>query len=150
MLLSPFLDKTFKPYLLARNNFQINIFLFFLTIFISYTGYTAGYITIELILYTLIIAATAEEWFFRVYFQSHLITLLSIRLSKKASGITGIVISSLLFSALHAISLNNIHFIYLVFFPSIFYGYIYLKTKDFILIVNLHFISNIFLYACTT
>lgn len=117
---------------------------------ISYIGYTTGSITIELILYTLIIAAIAEEWFFRVYFQSRLIRLLSTRLSKKTANISGIIITSLFFSGMHAIAQENVHLIYIIFIPSAIYGYVYLKTNNFMLIVNLHFISNILLYSSIT
>ncbi|WP_345780604.1 CPBP family glutamic-type intramembrane protease [Sulfurihydrogenibium sp.] len=51
--------------------------------------------------------------------------------------------TSILFTIPHIILYFDLHS-FLVFFPSLFYGYVFNKTKSFILVAVLHFLSNIF------
>jgi len=146
MLLSPYIDKEFKP---LRSNLKKrpDLFLTGLSIIISFLAYRSGNISLTLILYTLVISAIPEEWFFRIYCQPRLIKYCSSFMTKRTGVIIGITLTSVLFSALHAIAQENIHQMYLIFIPSMIYGYAYHKTRDLLLIVNLHFISNIILYS---
>jgi len=149
MLLSPYIDRSFQASVLpaSSSSRKINLALCLTAFIISYFGFIIEHLSIRLIIFTLLISAIPEEWFFRVYFQPKLIKFLYSYLPENKASISGIILTSLLFSCTHAIAQQNIHFIYLVFLPSIFYGYIYLRTNDFFLIVNLHFISNIILYT---
>jgi len=145
MLLTPYLDKAFQPQLTFVNK-PLNIFIATFSIAICTFGFIYEYLSLELIIYTLTISALAEEWFFRVYFQSKVITFTLNFTNKKLGVLTGIVLTSIFFSGLHAIAQNNMLMMALIFFPSMIYGYIYYKTRDFLLITNIHFISNILLY----
>jgi len=71
--------------------------------------------------------AFSEELFFRVYLLSYFSNLLT----------------SVLFTIPHIIVYQDLHSI-LTFFPSLFYGFVYQKTKSFSLAVVLHFLSNEF------
>ena len=82
-------------------------------------------------LITLAIAALPEEWFFRGYIQDRL-----------GNGVLAILISSLLFSLVHVISISWMVGM-LVFIPSLIYGYIYRKTGDIVLVILLHSLSNL-------
>jgi len=149
MLLSPYLDYTFKPSLhLAKSlKKKTNIFFILFSIGVSFFGFISNALSLELIIFTLIISSIPEEWFFRAYFQPKTIQYFKLFFNENISNIIGIILTSILFSSIHAISQNNISLIYLIFIPSIFYGYIFLKTKDIILVINLHFISNTMLYT---
>lgn len=74
--------------------------------------------------------AFSEELFFRVYLLSYFSNLLT----------------SILFTIPHIIIYQDLHS-FLTFFPSLFYGFVYQKTKSFSLVVVLHFISNEFYVA---
>jgi membrane protease YdiL (CAAX protease family) len=71
--------------------------------------------------------AFSEELFFRVYLLSYFSNLLT----------------SILFTIPHTIIYQDLHS-FVTFFPSLFYGFVYQKTKSFSLVVVLHFISNEF------
>lgn len=149
MLLSPYIDGKFKvPDLKTISyNRNINIILCLLIFIILYIGIINNQLSIKLILFTLFISTIPEEWFFRVYFQTQLIKYLSTHTTNKKSTTSGIILTSLFFSCMHVIMQGDIHLIYLIFFPSVLYGYIYLITKNLFLVINLHFISNILLYT---
>ena len=74
--------------------------------------------------------AFSEELFFRVYLLSYFSNLLT----------------SILFTIPHIIIYQDLHS-FLTFFPSLFYGFVYQKTKSFSLVVVLHFLSNQFYIA---
>ncbi|ACN98207.1 caax amino protease family protein [Sulfurihydrogenibium azorense Az-Fu1] len=71
--------------------------------------------------------AFSEELFFRVYLMSFF------------SNFT----TSILFTIPHILLYGDLHS-FLVFLPSLIYGFVYQKTKSFILIAVLHFLSNVF------
>ena len=77
-----------------------------------------------------IFIAFSEELFFRVYLLSYFSNLLT----------------SILFTIPHIIIYQDLHS-FLTFFPSLFYGFVYQKTKSFSLVVVLHFLSNEFYVA---
>ena len=70
--------------------------------------------------------ALSEEIFFRVYLMSFFSNF----------------ITSILFTIPHILLYGDLHS-FLVFFPSLIYGLVYQKSKSFILVAVLHFLSNI-------
>ncbi|PMP76941.1 MAG: CPBP family intramembrane metalloprotease [Sulfurihydrogenibium sp.] len=73
------------------------------------------------------LTAFSEELFFRVYMMKYFSNL----------------ITSILFTVPHIVLYNDLHS-FLVFFPSLFYGFVYQRTKSLILVTVLHFLSNVF------
>lgn len=80
---------------------------------------------------TLIFAALPEEWFFRAYFMMRI-----------GTGWYANLITSLLFALLHGLT-HDIVTAALVFAPSLFYGWLYQRTRDLPLLVLLHTLSNL-------
>jgi membrane protease YdiL (CAAX protease family) len=80
---------------------------------------------------TLLIAALPEEWFFRAYFMTRL-----------GKGIRANVIASALFSLMHGLT-QGWAAAFLVFVPSLFYGWLYQRTRDLPLLVLVHALSNL-------
>ena len=85
-------------------------------------------------LMTFFIAALPEEWFFRAYF---MIRIEKIGLRPYQANI----ITSLFFALLH-LPVQG-WFGLTVFIPSLIYGYIYQRSRDIVLVILLHAISNI-------
>ncbi len=86
---------------------------------------------LEASLSTLVTAALPEEWFFRAYF-----------MTSAGTGFTANVVASILFSTLHGLT-RGWQIAALVFVPSLFYGWLYRRTRDFPLLVLAHALSNI-------
>jgi membrane protease YdiL (CAAX protease family) len=80
---------------------------------------------------TLLTAALPEEWFFRAYFMTRL-----------GNGIRANLAVSLLFSLLHGLTRGWITAL-LVFAPSLFYGWLFQRTRDFPLLTLVHAFSNL-------
>ncbi len=80
---------------------------------------------------TLLLAALPEEWFFRAYFMARLRGRFRSNLA-----------ASVLFSLLHGLTRGWITAL-LVFVPSLFYGWLYQRTKDLPLVVLVHTLSNL-------
>jgi membrane protease YdiL (CAAX protease family) len=80
---------------------------------------------------TLFLAALPEEWFFRAYFMTRL-----------GHGRSSNLIASLLFSLLHGLTRDWTAAL-LVFVPSLFYGWLYQRTRDLPLLVLIHALSNL-------
>ena len=80
---------------------------------------------------TLLTAAIPEEWFFRAYFMTRL-----------GKGRWSNIMASLLFSLMHGLTRGWTAAI-LVFVPSLFYGWLYQRTRDLPLLVLAHTLSNI-------
>ena len=80
---------------------------------------------------TLVTAALPEEWFFRAYFMSRL-----------GGGMRSNVLASLLFSLLHGLTRSWVT-AGLVFIPSLFYGWLYQRTRDLPLLMLVHALSNL-------
>ena len=89
---------------------------------------------VDLFTTMVLVAALPEEWFFRAYLQKRL-----------GNHIAAVLISSLLFTLMHYITHLSVD-AWLVFIPSVFFGWVYKKTDDFILIVILHALSNLLYY----
>lgn len=81
-----------------------------------------------------LVAALPEEWFFRAYLQKRM-----------GNGVAAVSIVSLMFSLMHFITRSSVDAC-LVFIPSLFYGYVYKKTSDLVLVVLLHALSNLVYY----
>lgn len=90
---------------------------------------------IGLFVMMLLVAALPEEWFFRAYLQKRL-----------GNSVVAILLVSLMFTLMHFI-ISNSYVSLLVFIPSIFFGWIYKKTDDIVLVVMLHALSNLLFYA---
>ncbi len=89
---------------------------------------------INLFTMMLLLAALPEEWFFRAYLQKRL-----------GNSITAILVVSLMFTLMHFITSNSFVSL-LVFIPSVFFGWVYKKTDDMVLVVMLHALSNLLFY----
>jgi membrane protease YdiL (CAAX protease family) len=80
---------------------------------------------------TLLMAALPEEWFFRAYFMTRL-----------GKGVRANAMASVLFSLMHGLT-RGWTAAALVFLPSLFYGWLYQRTRDLPLLVLVHALSNI-------
>ena len=80
---------------------------------------------------TLLLAAVPEEWFFRAYF-----------MPRMGRGWRANLIASLLFSLLHGLVHGGMVALQ-VFIPSLFYGWLYQRTKDLPLLILVHALSNL-------
>jgi len=80
---------------------------------------------------TLVTAALPEEWFFRAYFMARL-----------GHGIRANLVASLLFSLVHGLTRGWIT-AGLVIAPSLLYGWLYQRTRDFPMLTLLHALSNL-------
>jgi len=87
---------------------------------------------------TLLLTALPEEWFFRGYFMSRL----------EQTGFTPLyanLSASTLFALLHVPTQGL--FGLSVFIPSLFYGWLYQRSRDLVLVILLHALSNIIFFA---
>lgn len=80
---------------------------------------------------TLLTAALPEEWFFRAYFMARI-----------GNGVRANIGASLLFSLMHGLTRGWIT-AGLVFIPSLFYGWLYQRTRDIPLLILVHALSNL-------
>ncbi len=88
----------------------------------AYASYTAAMV---------LTAALPEEWFFRAYFMTRI-----------GSGWRANILASLLFAFMHCLTWGWIAAV-LVFIPSLFYGWLYQRTRDVVLLVLVHGLSNL-------
>ena len=80
---------------------------------------------------TLLTAALPEEWFFRAYFMDRL-----------GKGWGANAIASILFALLHGLT-HDWSIALQVFVPSLFYGWLYQRTRDLLLLILAHTLSNL-------
>ena len=85
----------------------------------------------EFALTALLLAALPEEWFFRAYF-----------MMRVGGDIRANLVTSVVFSLLHGLTWGWVTAL-LVFVPSLFYGWLYRKTRDLVLLVLAHLLSNL-------
>jgi len=97
---------------------------------------------------TLAFAALPEEWFFRAYLMTQLNKIntgaffLKFKINNSQSSfLLANTITSTLFALLHTPTQG--WFGLIIFFPSLFYGWIYQRSKDLMLVILLHGLSNI-------
>ncbi len=104
----------------------------------------------SLILTTLLLTALPEEFFFRAYLQSRLISLMQISKRGRAR-ITRFVLDNIaniyvsIFFALLHLPVQGVKGL-MVFFPSLLFGWIYQKTSDLLLVVLSHALANLILF----
>ncbi len=87
---------------------------------------------------TLLLTALPEEWFFRGYFMSRL----------EQAGFNSLyanLSTSTLFALLHVPTQGLLGLS--VFFPSLIFGWVYQRSRDLILVILLHALSNIIFFA---
>ncbi len=87
---------------------------------------------------TLLLTALPEEWFFRGYFMSRL----------ERAGFNSLYANlgaSTLFALLHVPTQGL--FGLSVFIPSLFFGWVYQRSRDLVLVILLHALSNIIFFA---
>ena len=89
---------------------------------------------IDLFIMMVLVAALPEEWFFRVYLQKRL-----------GNSVAAVLVVSLMFSLMHFITRGGI-VAWLVFIPSVIFGWVYKSTGNLILVVILHALSNLVYY----
>jgi membrane protease YdiL (CAAX protease family) len=132
MLFLPLLDRHWQIPAVPRSRSHI---LAWLALLIAGTGLVAWRPSeMPFALATLLTAALPEEWFFRAYFMVRL-----------GDGIRGNVGASLLFSLLHGLTWGWVTAV-LVFVPSLFYGWLFQRTRDVTLATLVHALSNL-IYA---
>ncbi len=97
---------------------------------------------------TLAFAALPEEWFFRVYLMTQLNKVttgaffLKFKINNSQSSfLLANTTTSILFALLHTPGQG--WFGLIIFFPSLFYGWVYQRSKDLVLVILLHGLSNI-------
>lgn len=89
---------------------------------------------VDLFVVMVTVAALPEEWFFRAYLQKRL-----------GNSIAAVLLVSLIFSSMHYITQASAS-AWLVFIPSVFFGWMYKKTGDIVLVVISHALSNLLYY----
>jgi len=146
MLFLPLLDKQWVFPDLKPNGNRLAIWLVLAATGLILLASKPNYINAAI--NTLFFAAFPEEWFFRGYFMQQLARQkFSWRLSDqgtnnmRCSAGTANIISSVLFALLHIPTQGWAGLA--VFFPSLFYGWIYQKSGDIVLLIFLHALSNI-------
>ncbi len=129
MLFFPLLDPCWRPPgvpLVRRHVIGWSLVLLSVTALLiwrpGYLSYSAA---------MLLTAALPEEWFFRAYF-----------MTRAGQGWQANIAASLLFSLMHGITWGWIAAV-LVFIPSLFYGWLYQRTRDLPLLILAHALSNI-------
>jgi len=88
---------------------------------------------------TLLFAALPEEWFFRAYF------MIRLRQNLGSNMLAANLVTSLVFSLLHGLTQSWTQAV-LVFLPSLAFGWFYQRSRDIVLVILTHGLSNL-LYA---
>ena len=132
MLFLPLFDCGWRIPALPRSRYQYLIWAGLLAAAIAILAWRPSETPFALA--TLVLAALPEEWFFRAYFMARL-----------GQGIRANALASLLFSMLHGLTRGWIT-AGLVFIPSLFYGWLYQRTRDMPLLTLAHALSNL-IYA---
>lgn len=134
MLFFPLLDRRWRPPALPHKTSQIiawaGLALTIGALVLAQPQHLATAVS------ALFIAALPEELFFRAYFMARLET------QQRFNPVSANLTASLLFSLVHGLSRDWMTAL-LVFIPSLFYGWLYQRTRDLPLIVLLHALSNL-------
>jgi len=130
MLFFPFVDSKWKKPDLSLRKISISVCLVYILIIILLVLNLEKW---QLIISSLLLAALPEEWFFRGYF------LVRIKQILKSSWQAN-TLTSLAFSLLHLPTQG--WFGLSVFFPSLLFGWLYLKTNNLFLVIGIHALSN--------
>lgn len=129
MLFLPLLDRGWRIPPLPRSRYQYLIWAGLLATAIAILAWRLSETPFALA--TLLMAAIPEEWFFRGYFMARL-----------GHGIRANALASLLFSLLHGLTQGWIT-AGLVFAPSLFFGWLYQRTRDMPVLALTHALSNL-------
>lgn len=136
LLLLPLADRRWKPPPLPRRMGQFVVW-----------GALAATIAVMALLFphqrvyaieTLVFAALPEEWFFRGYL-----------LERLGSNWRANLIASVVFAVLHGLSRSWANAA-LVFAPSLFFGWLYLRGRDLPLVVLVHALGNLLVAVAWT
>jgi len=129
MLFYPLTDPHWRPPALRRHQRNILAWAAILLVAAVLLVWRPGYVAYGGS--TLLMAALPEEWFFRAYF-----------MARMGSGWQANVIASLLFCAMHGLTWGWIAAV-LVFIPSLCYGWLYQRSRDLVLLILVHGLSNL-------
>ena len=129
MLFLPLFDRGWRVPALPRSRFHYPIWAGLLVAGIALLVWRPSELPFALV--TLFMAALPEEWFFRAYFMTRI-----------GKGWRANLVASLLFSLLHGLT-QGWPAATRVFAPSLFYGWLYQRTGDLILLVLAHALSNL-------
>ena len=129
MLFLPLLDRGWRVPDLPRSRSHHQIWAGLLISFIALLVWRPS--EVPFAFSTFLMAAVPEEWFFRAYF-----------MSRSGKGIRANAIASVLFCLIHGLTRGWTAAV-LVFVPSLFYGWLYQRTRDLPLLVLVHALSNL-------
>ncbi len=129
MFFLPLLDREWRLPGLPRTQPHVIAWLLLLAMLAAPVAWTPHYP--ELVLTGLLFTALPEEWFFRAYFMERI-----------GTGWRANLITSALFSLMHGLTRDWTTAL-LVFLPSLFYGWLYQRTRDLPLLVLVHALSNV-------
>ncbi|MBN1805969.1 MAG: CPBP family intramembrane metalloprotease [Sedimentisphaerales bacterium] len=101
--------------------------------------------------YQLMYVAVAEEIFFRGYFQSNVLRLLTMTIRKKHAILEKncVMISATVFAISHCLILGKIMPI-ITFFPGLVFGWLLVRTKSLLAPILFHGLANIFYGSIAT
>ena len=163
MLFLPLLDRVWRVPALPRSRPHLLVWAALLTGGIALLIWRPS--EMPFALSALLMAALPEEWFFRAYFMTQLQTACLEHVARmEQSGTRGTitppgfhfipsglhaltlwfpnVAASILFSLMHGLTRGWTAAV-LVFVPSLFYGWLYQRTRDLPLLVLVHALSNL-------
>lgn len=129
MLFLPLLDRKWKLPDIPRDKQQWGVSAGLILFGAALLVWKPEYLSFGLA--TLFLAALPEEWFFRAYFMTRL-----------GQGWRANLLASLLFSLLHGLT-QGWPAAMRVFLPSLFFGWLYQRTRNLILLVLIHMLSNL-------
>lgn len=131
MLFVPLIDANWSQLKVSLSYRPYSVYVWLACVFVIAILITLNTQVLLFTLTTLAVAALPEEWFFRAYLQN-----------KLGNTLRAVIISSAVFSCAHMITVSWLAG-FLVFIPSVIYGFIYRKTGDLVLVVLLHVLSNV-------
>ena len=129
LLFAPMFDRYWKIPIIGINRVYLVRWLMVLVVAVVIILYRPA--VYDFALLTLFFTALPEEWFFRAYLMPSL-----------GADFRANVFTSVIFSFAHIATHGGV-VAFLVFFPSLFYGWLYQKTNDLVTVVLLHALSNI-------
>jgi len=140
LLLLPFLDRSWQPpdWHSQKSNLAITVSLLASYSLLIALNPDELYLSLSLLL----LVALPEEWFFRAYLMVRLQSLFKDRNTSDVATLWG---SNIIISALFALMHTPTQGLFglSVFFPSLVFGWVYQKSKNLILVILLHGISNL-------
>jgi len=94
--------------------------------------------------YQFMYVAVAEETFFRGYFQSNVLCLLTMSVQKNRAflELIGIIISAAVFAISHSVLLGSV-IPMITFFPGLILGWLFIKTKSLLAPILFHGLANV-------